>query len=70
MLVKKTDGTLRFCINFCWVNNISEADAYPMPWIEDLIDCLGQANYISTLDLTREYWQVPLSEEAQRLQQS
>ena len=64
VLVKKTDGTLRFCIDFRQLNSISEADAYRMPRIEDLIDCLGQANYISTLDLTRGYWQVPLSEEA------
>ena len=64
VLVKKTDGTLRFCIDFRRLNSISEADAYPMPRIDNLIDCLGQAKYISTLDLTRGYWQVPLSENA------
>ena len=64
MLVKKTDSTLRFCIDFRWLNSVSQADAYPMPRIEELIDRLGQAKYISTLDLTRGYWQVPLSDEA------
>ena len=64
VLVKKADETSRFCIDFHCLNSVSEADAYPMLRIEDLIDCLGQASYISTLDLTSRYWQVPLSKEA------
>ena len=43
---------------------MSESDTYPMPRIDNLIDFLGTANYISTLDLTRGYWQVPLAEDA------
>ena len=35
-----------------------------MPSIDDLIDKLGEARFISTLDLTRGYWQVPVAEEA------
>ena len=35
-------------------------NAYPMPRIDDLIDQLGQVQFLSTLDLTREYWQVPM----------
>ena len=40
------------------------SDAYPMPRIDDLIDLFGKAKYISTLDLTRGYWHVPLIEDA------
>ena len=40
---------------------ISEADAYPMPRIDELIDRLGGAKFITTLDLTRGYWQVPVA---------
>ena len=36
-------------------------DACPMPRIDDLIDRLGQVTYISTLDLTKGYWQVPVA---------
>ena len=46
------------------LNSVSESDAYPMPRIDDLIDRLGEARFISTLDLTRGYWQVPVAEEA------
>ena len=35
-----------------------------MPQIDELIDRLGQANFISTRDLNRGYWQVPMTKEA------
>ena len=64
VLVKKKDGTLRFCVDYCRLNSVSESDAYPMPRMYELIDHLGQAKYITTLGLTRAYWQVPLAESA------
>ena len=64
VLVKKKDGTLRLCVDYCQLNSISVMDAYPMPRIDELIDRLGQAKFISTMDLNRGYWQVPMAEEA------
>ncbi|XP_071061873.1 uncharacterized protein [Pseudochaenichthys georgianus] len=60
ILVPKPDKTNRFCNDFRKLNEISKFDAYPMPRIDELIDRLGEARYISTLDLTKGYWQVPL----------
>ena len=51
VLVPKKDGTLRFCADFRRVNAQSKFDAYPMPRLEDLIERLGKATYITTLDL-------------------
>ena len=51
-------------MDYCRLNSISVMDAYPMPQIDELIDRLGQANFISTMDLNRGYWQVPMAEEA------
>uniref|UniRef100_A0A1X7TEE5 Reverse transcriptase domain-containing protein n=1 Tax=Amphimedon queenslandica TaxID=400682 RepID=A0A1X7TEE5_AMPQE len=34
-----------------------------MPRIDDILDQIGQANYFTTLDLARGYWQVPVTEE-------
>ena len=64
VLVKKKDGTLRICVDYRRLNSVSMSDAYPMPRIDDLIDQLGKARYITTLDLTKGYWQVPVAEEA------
>ena len=64
VLVKKPDGSWRFCNNFRKLNEISLCDAYPMPRVDELIERLGPARFISSLDLTRGYWQVPLTPHA------
>ncbi len=64
VMVPKPDGTVRFCNDFRRVNEVSEFDSYPMPRVDELIDRLGRARFISTLDLNKGYWQVPLSEDA------
>ena len=48
-LVKKKDGNLRMCVDYHRLNSVSWADAYPMPHIDELIDRLGKAQYISTM---------------------
>ncbi|XP_075771602.1 uncharacterized protein LOC142823854 [Pelodiscus sinensis] len=65
VLVPKADGSTRFCIDFRKVNAISRFDAYPMPRVDELLERLGQAVYISTLDLSKGYWQIPLDPQAQ-----
>jgi len=64
VLVPKKDGTIRMCVDYRRLNSVSEADAYPMPRIDELIDRLGGAKYLTTLDLTRGYWQVPVAQDA------
>ena len=53
VLVKKKDGSLRFCIDYRRLNGKADLDAYPMPRIEELIDRLGGAQYLTTIDLAR-----------------
>ena len=59
----KEDGTMRFCIDYRRLNAVTQVEAYPMPRIDDIIDRLGKARFISTLDLTRGYWQMPVATE-------
>lgn len=66
MLVPKPDGKTRVCLDFRRVNELSEFDAYPMPHVQGLIEKLGKATYLSTLDLTKGYWQIPLTEESKQ----
>ncbi len=61
ILVPKTDGSVRFCVDNRKVNAVSNFDAYPMPRVDELLDWLGTARIYSTLDLTKGYWQIPLS---------
>ena len=65
VIVPKKDGSLRLCVDYCRLNSMSKTDAYPMPRVDELLDQLGKAKYISTLDLTKGYWQVPVAKEAQ-----
>ncbi|KAL2083701.1 hypothetical protein ACEWY4_021474 [Coilia grayii] len=67
VLVPKKDGGLRFCLDFSKLNSISAFDPYPMPCVDEMVESLAKAQFLSTLDLCKGYWHVPLSPQAQEL---
>ncbi|CAM4551550.1 unnamed protein product [Lepidochelys kempii] len=64
VLVPKPDREIHFCVDYCKPNAVTRPDNYPIPRTDELLEKLGQAQFISTLDLTKGYWQVPLNESA------
>ena len=61
VIVRKKDSSLRLCVDYRRLNSHSKMDAYPIPRVDDLIDRVSRAPYITTLDLTKGYWQVPVA---------
>ena len=60
-LVRKDDGTYKFCIDFRPLNKITIHDRYPLRWIDNLLDYLGRSWFFTSLDLASRYYrQIPL----------
>lgn len=64
LLEMKPDGSPRFITDYRKVNAVTVPDSYPLPRMEDCVDNLGTAKFVSKLDLLKGYWQVPLTERA------
>ena len=63
VLVRTSNGKLRFCIDFRQLNNITVKDSFALPRIEEMIDNLAGSKYFSSLDLSSGYYQVELEED-------
>jgi len=57
----KKDGTLRLCVDYWKLNGASQQDGYPMPTVDEITDRIGKARFITTINLARNYWQVPVA---------
>lgn len=56
VLVKKKDGSHRFCVDFPGINKITQKDVCPLPRKDiDILDTLGGMSYFTTLDQANAY---------------
>jgi hypothetical protein len=56
--VRKADGSLRLCVDYYGLNEVTRKDAYPLPRVDDTLDELKDANFYTHLDLASSFWQV------------
>lgn len=63
LITPKKDGEWRFCIDSRKLNDITKKDAYKLPFINDILDNLRNAKYLSSIDIAKAFWEIGLREE-------
>ena len=62
LFVRKSDGSLRLCVNYRGLNNLTIKNRYPLPLIGESLDQLGRAKRFTQLDLTSAYHRMRIKE--------
>ena len=65
LMVPKSNGQYRFCVDFRKLNEKTRKDRTPMPRIDDVFAEIGKAVVFSTVDMLSGFWQVPMAKRAQ-----
>ena len=66
VLVRKKDGSLRFCIDFRNLNARTKKDAYPLPRMQETMESMVVTRHFSCMDLKSGFWQVQMDEESRQ----
>lgn len=62
VMVRKRDGSMRMCVDYRWLNDVTSKDSFPLPHVADILDSTGGCSMFSTIDLASGYYQVPIKE--------
>ena len=70
VLVRKSGSNeYRFAVDYRKLNKVTKPQAYPIPRLNDIFDAIGEAKaqYFTSLDMGKAFWQVPLEEKSKKL---
>jgi hypothetical protein len=62
LFAKKKDGALRLCVDYRTLNQITKKSCYPLPLINELLDCLCCATIYTKIDLRDGYYNIQVAE--------
>ena len=65
VLAPKSDGTLRFCVDYRKLNEFIKKDSYPIPKMDGCIESLGKAKIFSSPDANSGYWKIAVDKQYQ-----
>jgi transposase InsO family protein len=67
LFVKKADGSLRFCIDYRKLNELTRKDRYPLPLIDEVLARIGQAKVFTKLDIRQAFHRIRMDPDSEEL---
>ena len=61
------EHAVRFCVDYRKLNQNAKFDTYPMLRVEEVLEHIGQGRFITTLDLAKGYWQIPMAKDSREI---
>ncbi|CAK1580742.1 unnamed protein product [Parnassius mnemosyne] len=61
LITPKKNGEWRFCVDSRKLNSVTRRDAYSLPLISEILDNLRNAKYLSSIDIAKAFWEIPLN---------
>ncbi|XP_014208619.1 uncharacterized protein LOC106639490 [Copidosoma floridanum] len=66
VMIRKSDGSYRFCIDYRDLNKQTRCDAYQLPNMDAILDKLRKAKFLTKIDLKQAYYQIAIEENSKR----
>lgn len=67
LFVKKSDGSLRFCVDYRKLNELTKKDPYPLPLIDEMMARISKAKFFTKLDIQQAFHKIRMAKESEDL---